>query len=98
MLRTWRMLSPLLAILLCVLATSTSAMAQQGRRYTITGTVTRTDNSPLSGAQVSIRGTQQGSLTNEQGRYTIEAALPAGSSGSGPLGPVRSSASGPTPT
>lgn len=53
-------------------------VSAQGRRYTITGTVLQTDGTPLSGAQVAIRGSQQGALSNSQGRFAIEAGLPPG--------------------
>ncbi|NJD10461.1 MAG: carboxypeptidase-like regulatory domain-containing protein, partial [Gemmatimonadetes bacterium] len=76
--RARRMLVPLAAAMLCVLGTVQLTAAQQGRRYTITGTVTQTDGNPLGGAQVSIRGTRQGSISNAQGSFTIEAALPPG--------------------
>lgn len=78
MLRARRMLLSFAAAVLCVLVTAQVTAAQQGRRYTITGRVTQTDGAPLVGAQVSIRGTQQGSLTNSEGRFTIEAAVPSG--------------------
>ncbi len=76
--RARRMLLPFAAAVLCLLGLAQAIMAQQGPRYTITGMVTQTDGAPLSGAQVSIRGTQQGTLSNAQGRFTIEAALPPG--------------------
>ena len=41
---------------------------------TITGTVTSSaDNSPLIGATVAVKGTTRGTLTDENGRYSIEA-------------------------
>ncbi|HUP89670.1 MAG TPA: carboxypeptidase-like regulatory domain-containing protein, partial [Longimicrobiales bacterium] len=74
-----RTLSRVLVLMLASFAfIAQSAFAQQSRRYTITGSVTQTDGTPLSGAQVSLRGTQQGGLTNAQGRYSFEVAVPAG--------------------
>lgn len=61
-----------------LLSLSIPAAAQQTQRYSITGTVQQAGGQPLAGAQVLIRGTRQGTITDTQGRYTIPAALPAG--------------------
>lgn len=76
--RAFHAVASIAFIVASILATAHVASAQQGRRYTITGTVLQMDGVPLRGAQVLIRGTSQGTLTNTQGRYAIEAALPAG--------------------
>ena len=52
--------------------------AQEAQRYSITGTVQQGGGAPLAGAQVSIRGTRQGAISDNQGRFTISAAVPAG--------------------
>jgi TonB-linked SusC/RagA family outer membrane protein len=55
-----------------------SADAQQ-QTYTITGRIMGdVANAPIVGAQVSIRGTRFGGLTNAQGRYTIVAQMTPG--------------------
>ena len=56
----------------------TPAAAQQAERYTITGAVAQGNGQPLQGAQVSIRGTNQGAITDAQGRFTFPASLPPG--------------------
>lgn len=49
----------------------TEAVAQQ----TITGTVTSaTDNTPLSGVSVAVKGTARGAATDDLGRYSIPAS------------------------
>lgn len=55
-------------------------LAQQAGRVTVTGTVVQAeDRQPLAGAQVQLRGTNQGALTGPDGRFSFEAAAPAGS-------------------
>ena len=55
-----------------LLVLASSALAQSG---SITGTVTTASGAtPLSGAQVSVVGTNAGSLTRADGRYTIPVA------------------------
>jgi TonB-linked SusC/RagA family outer membrane protein len=72
---SWRRLYALVLGLLVLAAGP--ADAQQ--TYTITGRILDdVANSPLTGAQVSIRGTRFGGLTNAQGRYTILAQLAPG--------------------
>ncbi|MDP2529828.1 MAG: TonB-dependent receptor [Candidatus Palauibacterales bacterium] len=44
---------------------------------TVQGRVTDQDGKPLSGAQVTVKGTQLGALTNDAGRYSIS-GVPAG--------------------
>src|SRR5690606_39546667 len=43
----------------------------------VTGKVTDPDNSPLPGASISIIGTTQGTATDEEGNFTINAAAKA---------------------
>ena len=58
-----------------LLCAAGSALAQSG---TITGTVTSTEeNRPLAGAQVRVVGTSAGTITRDDGRYTI-VSVPAG--------------------
>jgi len=60
--------SHLLAILI-LLGISTVAWAQQS----VSGTVVNSaDNTPLIGASVLIKGTTQGALTDDQGRFSIQ--------------------------
>ncbi|MBX6362802.1 MAG: SusC/RagA family TonB-linked outer membrane protein [Gemmatimonadetes bacterium] len=54
-------------------------LAQQAGRVTVTGTVVQAeDRRPLAGAQVQLRGTNQGALTGPDGRFSFEAAAPVG--------------------
>ena len=65
----------LLTALAMILAGAPEAMAQQGA---ITGQVIEASNQqPISGAQVSLAGTQMGTLTGEDGNYRIT-GVPAG--------------------
>lgn len=50
---------------------SNLALAQE---KTVTGTVTSTDNLPLSGVTVSVKGTQVATKTDDRGMYSIRAA------------------------
>jgi hypothetical protein len=54
------------------------AEAQQPR-FQIQGTVFEAESrAPLAGAQVTLRGTSQGTLTDKDGRFSLGAAVPAG--------------------
>ena len=69
-----------LAVLGAVLAVQSFALprlAEAQQTGTITGAVTTTDGSGLSGAQVSIATLQMGTLANASGRFVIP-AVPAG--------------------
>ncbi len=44
----------------------------QAQKATLQGTITDEDNTPLDLATVLIEGTQQGTTTNTQGKYTLE--------------------------
>ena len=60
-----------LAGVLLVLAFGPLQAAAQ-ERGTVTGTVTdRSTNAPLAGVQISITGTQLGTITNNEGRFLI---------------------------
>ena len=52
----------------CLFCLSTLAIAQQ---KTVSGRVTDANNQPVVGASVQIIGTNTGTVTDEQGRYTI---------------------------
>ena len=41
-------------------------------RTSITGTVTATDNEPMPGVTIMVKGTNIGTITNADGKYTIE--------------------------
>src|SRR5262245_2364908 len=56
------------AVLTTLASISAGAQSTTG---TVTGTVTGEAGQPLSGAQVSLVGTGLGTLTNNNGRYTI---------------------------
>ncbi|HEV2129449.1 MAG TPA: carboxypeptidase-like regulatory domain-containing protein, partial [Longimicrobiaceae bacterium] len=71
-----RMINWLLAITLAVALVPSGAIAQE--RGTIQGTVVEAQTQrPLAGAQVTVAGTQLGTLTNAQGRFQI-LNVPAG--------------------
>ena len=57
-----------MAIALCI---STMAYAQGGR-VTVTGTVTDASNLPIPGVTVTVDGTDQGTTTDVDGKYSIE--------------------------
>lgn len=60
-----------------VAASGVSGQANQG--YVITGTVVnQTTTQPLQSVQVVLEGTQQGTLTDAEGRFSLEASVPPG--------------------
>jgi len=61
------------ALLIFFLFASTSVFAQ---RITVTGTVSDESGNPLPGATVQVKGTTQGSLTDVNGRYSLEVPGP----------------------
>ncbi len=61
----------LLMVCLGLFLVADLAVAQQER--TITGRVTTDQGTPLSGAQIIIKGTGRGTLSNAEGRYSIRA-------------------------
>lgn len=58
-------------LVLSMLLFAAQAFAQQ---RAISGLVTNDVGSPLAGAQIVVKGTGRGTLTNAQGRYVIQAA------------------------
>src|SRR5258705_1359802 len=62
----------LLVLLLGLLLLPGRASAQQ---KTVTGAVTNEQGGPQSGVSVVIKGTRTGALSNDQGRYSIRAAV-----------------------
>ena len=60
-------------------AAASALTAQEPQDYRIQGSVLagQTDN-PLSGAQVMVQGTRFGTLSNQEGRYVLQATLPPG--------------------
>lgn len=73
--RSLRRLAMLLVPVVLVLYSGESLHAQD--TGTIRGTVTSSDGSAVSGAQVFVEGTNVGTLTNPEGRYVLE-RVPAG--------------------
>ncbi|SKB46761.1 SusC/RagA family TonB-linked outer membrane protein [Daejeonella lutea] len=72
--RRWPQLLVVVAIMCCQLATA------QTSRSTIKGVITDARNKePLIGAAVKISGTNQGTSTDVNGAFTLNADLPAGS-------------------
>ena len=61
----------MMAIALCI---SAVAYAQGGGKVTVSGTVTDASNLPIIGASVTIDGTDQGVMTDIDGKYSIDAA------------------------
>ncbi len=56
------------------------AVAGQQPRFNISGSVFASETrEPLPGAQVVLRGTDQGALTDKNGKFSFDAAVPAGS-------------------
>ena len=59
----------LFAVVLGVLCSAAPLFAQQTK--TVTGTVTGDEGAPLAGVAVIIKGTQNGTNTNDQGHYSL---------------------------
>ena len=57
-----------LLLSICAMLSVQLAIAQR----TVTGTVTTADKQALTGATVLVKGTQTGTLTDEQGKFSIE--------------------------
>jgi TonB-dependent starch-binding outer membrane protein SusC len=73
--------SALRTVAALVLALGLAAIAEAGAQepYRIQGTVVdATTQRPLPNVQVSLRGTQQGTLTDNAGRYTLQARVQPG--------------------
>ncbi|MHB1264323.1 MAG: SusC/RagA family TonB-linked outer membrane protein [Gemmatimonadaceae bacterium] len=73
----WRRWFGVLALLTASVGVAAPAAAQQG--YTITGRVVEASSQrPLDRVSVFVGGTQFGTLTDEQGRFTLRAQLQTG--------------------
>ncbi|MGH7572980.1 MAG: TonB-dependent receptor domain-containing protein, partial [Gemmatimonadota bacterium] len=68
--KRWKPISILIPLTLLLLPATALSQA------TIQGTVTDQDGQPLVGAQVQIVGTDQGAVTDVQGRYQVTGVLP----------------------
>ncbi|MBS1604290.1 MAG: TonB-dependent receptor [Bacteroidetes bacterium] len=66
----------LLAIALLLLLLFTLRLPAQDRTITVHGTVTDNHGSPLTGASVLVRGTQNGASTDAKGEFTIKNVRP----------------------
>jgi len=64
--------SGVLAFLALALALALPSLAGAQQTGSVTGTVVdATNRAPLSGAQVSVEGTQRGALSDARGRFLI---------------------------
>src|SRR6218665_1882928 len=70
-------------ILLCAIFLSLSAMAQERM---VTGRVTGKDGKPIPGVHIAVKGAPAGTVSDEDGKYSI--ALPDGGGGGGYLSPL----------
>ena len=61
-------------LLILLFLASTAVYAQ---RITITGTVTDEKGSPLPGATVQVKGTNQGAVTDVSGKYSLDVSSPS---------------------
>lgn len=59
----------LITIFLCLMTVHIGLMAQT----TVSGTVTETNNQPLPGVNIIIKGTTDGTITDVDGKYSIDA-------------------------
>src|SRR5690606_22094826 len=76
---SWRSPSLALAALLCAVALARPAAAQDTRAYTINGTVVdQTTERPLASVAVTFPGTQYGTLTDQAGRFSLQARMAPG--------------------
>ncbi|MDQ2751987.1 MAG: carboxypeptidase-like regulatory domain-containing protein, partial [Bacteroidota bacterium] len=51
-----------------------SSFSLHAQQQTVTGTVEDKDNKPLANASVQVSGTKRGTVTDEQGHFTIAAS------------------------
>ena len=63
------MLKPIAATLMLALGTATAALAQ----HTVVGRVVDTNDVPLVGVTVIVKGSQSGTATGSNGNYSIQA-------------------------
>lgn len=62
-------------LLMCLLLTATTLQAQTNQRRSVSGTViSQTDELPLTGVSVTIKGTTTGTISDLDGKYAIEVA------------------------
>src|SRR6218665_3794568 len=76
-------------ILLCAIFLSLSAMAQERM---VTGRVTGKDGKPIPGVHIAVKRAPAGTVSDEDGKYSI--ALPDGGGGGGSRGPGRAGGGG----
>ena len=62
---------PRLFIVVCLLFLSHTLLAQQ---KTITGRITDGKNAAIAGATITVKGTNQGTVTDDNGNYEIKRA------------------------
>lgn len=67
----WRVLGMTFLLLLGLTIQSASAEPQQQKGVTITGVVLDDLNDPIAGANVSVKGTTNGTITNMDGEFTL---------------------------
>lgn len=61
-------------ILLLFLAAFASLLASAQHRRTVTGTVYDFDGTPMTGVSVIVQGSQRGSISDENGKWSLEAS------------------------
>lgn len=62
-------------LLMCLLLTATTLQSQTTQSRSVSGTViSQTDEDPLIGVAVTVKGTTTGTITDIDGKYSIEAA------------------------
>ena len=61
-------------ILLLFLAALASLLASAQQRRTVTGTVYDFDGTPMTGVSVIVQGSQRGSISDENGKWSLEAS------------------------
>lgn len=61
-------------ILLLFLAALASLLASAQQRRTVTGTVYDFDGTPMTGVSVLVQGSQRGSISDENGKWSLEAS------------------------
>ncbi len=61
-------------ILLLFLAALASLLASAQQRRTVTGTVYDFDGTPMTGVSIVVQGSQRGSISDENGKWSLEAS------------------------
>ncbi|WP_255204276.1 MULTISPECIES: SusC/RagA family TonB-linked outer membrane protein [Bacteroides] len=59
----------------CLFIVATATAMAQTHQVTLTGVVVDTSGEPLVGVSISIKGTNTGTITNADGKFTISAAI-----------------------